>query len=122
MAGAVLQAAALKVPVMLDGAASCLAALAAVKYNAAAADYVFAGHVSAEAGMEELLQKLGLSAPLRLDIKICRGEGAILALSLLDAGIKAYKEMETFAEAGVHVEVKEFSHAEEIKAGKQGAK
>ena len=40
----------------------------------------------------------------------------------LDAGIKAYKEMETFAEAGVHVEVKEFSHAEEIKAGKQGAK
>lgn len=122
MAGAVLQAAALKVPVMLDGAASCLAALAAVKYNAAAADYVFAGHVSAETGMEELLQKLGLSAPLRLDIKICRGEGAILALSLLDAGIKAYKEMETFAEAGVHVEVKEFSHAEEIKAGKQGAK
>lgn len=122
MAGAVLQAAALKVPVMLDGAASCLAALAAAKYNAAAADYVFAGHVSAEAGMEELLQKLGLSAPLRLDIKICRGEGAILALSLLDAGIKAYKEMETFAEAGVHVEVKEFSHAEEIKAGKQGAK
>lgn len=122
MAGAVLQAAALKVPVMLDGAASCLAAFAAVKYNAAAADYVFAGHVSAEAGMEELLQKLGLSAPLRLDIKICRGEGAILALSLLDAGIKAYKEMETFAEAGVHVEVKEFSHAEEIKAGKQGAK
>ena len=107
---------------MLDGAATCLAALAAVKYNAAAADYIFAGHVSAEAGMEELLQKLGLSAPLRLDIKICRGEGAILALSLLDAGIKAYKEMETFAEAGVHVEVKEFSHAEEIKAGKQGAK
>ena len=122
MAGAVLQAAALKVPVMLDGAVTCLAALAAVKYNAAAADYVFAGHVSAEEGMEELLQKLGLSAPLRLDIKICRGEGAILALSLLDAGIKAYKEMETFAEAGVHVEVKEFSHAEEIKAGKQGAK
>lgn len=122
MAGAVLQAAALKVPVMLDGAASCLAALAAVKYNAAAADYLFAGHVSAETGMEELLKKLGLSAPLRLDIKICHGEGAILALSLLDAGIKAYKEMETFAEAGVHAEVKEFSHAEEIKAGKQEAK
>ena len=54
-------------------------------------------------------KKLGLSAPLRLDIKICRGEGAILALSLLDAGIKAYKEMETFAEAGVHVEVRIFA-------------
>lgn len=122
MAGGILQAAALKVPVMLDGAATCLAALAAVKYNANVKPYIFAGHVSAEAGMEALLAQLGLDAPLRLDIKICRGEGAVMALSLLDAGIKAYKEMETFAEAGVHVEVKEFSHAEEIKAGKQGAK
>ena len=121
MAGGILQAAALKVPVMLDGAATVLAAMAAVKYNVAAKDYLFAGHVSAEPGMEDLLKNIGLTAPLRLDIKICRGEGAVLALSLLDAGLKAYKEMETFAEAGVHVEVKEFSHAEELK-GKQGAK
>lgn len=121
MAGGILQAAALKVPVMLDGAATVLAAIAAVKYNAEAKDYLFAGHVSAEPGMEDLLKAIGLTAPLRLDIKICRGEGAVLALSLLDAGLKAYKEMETFAEAGVHVEVKEFSHAEELK-GKQGAK
>ena len=121
MAGGILQAAALKVPVMLDGAATVLAAIAAVKYNAAAKDYLFAGHVSAEPGMEDLLKNIGLTAPLRLDIKICRGEGAVLALSLLDAGLNAYKEMETFAEAGVHVEVKEFSHAEELK-GKQGAK
>ena len=121
MAGGILQAAALKVAVILDGAATVLAAMAAVKYNAAAKDYLFAGHVSAEPGMEALLNAIGLTAPLRLDIKICRGEGAVLALSLLDAGLKAYKEMETFAEAGVHVEVKEFSHAEELK-GKQGAK
>ena len=121
MAGGILQAAALKVPVMLDGAATVLAAMAAVKYNAAAKDYLFAGHVSAEPGIEDLLKAIGLAAPLRLDIKICCGEGAVLALSLLDAGLKAYKEMETFAEAGVHVEVKEFSHAEELK-GKQGAK
>ena len=107
MAGGILQAAALKVPVMLDGAATVLAAMAAVKYNAAAKDYLFAGHVSAEPGMEDLLKNIGLTAPLRLDIKICRGEGAVLALSLLDAGLKAYKEMETFAE--------------ELK-GKQGAK
>ena len=122
MAGGILQAAALRVPVMLDGAATALAALAAVKYNKSAAGYVYAGHVSQEPGMEDLLTAIGLAAPLRLDIKICHGEGAVLALSLLDAGIKAYKEMETFAEAGVHVEVKEFSHAEELKAGKQEAK
>lgn len=121
MAGGILQAAALRVPVMLDGAAVCLAALAAVKYNQNVTPYLFAGHVSAEPGMATLLEQLGLAAPLKLDIKICRGESAVLALSLMDAGIKAYKEMETFAEAGVHAEFKEFSHAEEIKAGKQGA-
>lgn len=121
MAGGILQAAALKTPVMLDGAATCLAALAAVRYNEAVRDYLFAGHVSAEAGMEALLEQLGLAAPLRLDVQLCCGEGAVLALSLLDAGIKAYKEMETFAEAGVHAEMKEFSHAEAVKAAKQGA-
>ena len=94
MTGAVLQAAACKVPVMLDG---------------------IAGHVSAEPGMEKLLNRLELSAPLKLDINSGAGEGAVLAFTLFDAGIKAYNEMETFAEAGVHAEVEEFAHSVQVK-------
>lgn len=122
MCGAVLQAAAVKTPVMLDGNATCVAALAAMKYNGSVKDYLFAGHASEENDSESLLEMLGLSAPLRLEIKKCKGEGAVLAVSLLNAGIKAYTEMETFAEAGVHVEMKEFSQAEALKKAKQEEK
>ena len=115
MAGGILQAAALKVGVMLDGVATCKAALKAKELAPDAIRYCFAGHVSDEEGAEEVLEALGLSAPLRLNITSCAGEGAAVAFTLFDAGIKAYKEMETFAEAGVHVEVKEFSLAEQIK-------
>jgi NaMN:DMB phosphoribosyltransferase len=115
MAGGILQAAALKVGVMLDGVATCKAAAKAAELAPNVAKYCFAGHVSGEEGAEEALSSLGLSAPLRLNITGCAGEGAAVAFTLFDAGIKAYKEMETFAEAGVHVEVKEFSLAEQIK-------
>lgn len=115
MAGGILQAAALKVGVMLDGVATCKAALQARELAPNASRYCFAGHLSDEEEAAEALEALGLSAPLRLNITSCAGEGAAVAFTLFDAGIKAYKEMETFSEAGVHVEVKEFSLAEQIK-------
>lgn len=115
MAGGILQAAALKVPVMLDGLATCKSLLIAASYCDLVKQYCFAGHVSLEDGCEEALTEAQLSAPLRLEITDGCGEGAALAFTLFNAGLKAYKEMETFAEAGVHAEVKEFSHAEQIK-------
>lgn len=116
MAGAILQAAALKKGIMLDGVATCRAALKAVELAPLAKEYCFAGHVSHEAGAEQQLQELELEAALRLNIPEGSGEGALVAFSLLQAGIKAYKEMETFEEAGVHIEMKEYSRKEEVKA------
>ncbi len=115
MAGGILQAAALKVGVMLDGVATCKAAAKAAELAPAVTSYCFAGHVSAEEGAEAKLEDISLSAPLRLNIAGGTGEGAAVAFTLFNAGIKAYKEMETFAEAGVHAEVKEFSLAEQKK-------
>lgn len=117
MAGGILQAASMHVAVMLDGVASCKAAQQAVALAPAAIDYCFAGHVSSEPGAEEALNALGLTAPLRLNIPDGAGEGAALCFTLFNAGLKAYKEMETFEEAGVHVEMKEFSLAEQVKKG-----
>ena len=118
MTGGILQAASMKVGVMLDGVATLKAAQKAVELAPAVLDYCFAGHVSAEEGAEELLQQLGLVAPLRLNIPDGAGEGAAICFTLFDAGIKAYKEMETFEEASVHAEVKEFSLAEQEKQSK----
>ena len=118
MCGGMLLAAARKIPIMLDGLATCLAAKKAISMCADVVDYCFAGHLSSEAGAEDALNSLKLKAPLRLDIPDGSGEGAAICFTLFDAGIKAFKEMETFAEAGVHVETKEFSWAEQTKKGK----
>ncbi len=117
MCGGMLQAAAMKIPVVLDGKATCMAAVQAVTYTAHIKDYLFAGHVSEESGMENLLENLGLSASLRLEISDGAGAGAAMAFTLFDAGLRAYKEMETFEEAGVHAEMKEFSLHEQKKKG-----
>lgn len=118
MAGGILQAAAMKVPVMLDGLATCKAASKAMKMQPLVKDYCFAGHVSTEEGAEAELDAIGLSASLRLAIPDGAGEGAALSFTLFNAGIKAYKEMETFEEAGVHMEMKEFSLHEQEKKGR----
>lgn len=115
MAGGMLQAAAIKVPVMLDGVASCRAAAKAIQLGSNVKEYFLAGHVSQEEDAEAVLTELGLEAPLRLNIPDGAGEGAAVAFSLFDAGIKAYREMETFEEAGVHDEMKDFSRKEETK-------
>lgn len=115
MTGGILQAAAMGVGVLLDGVATLKAAQKARELAPHVLDYCFAGHVSDEARAEELLKELGLEAPLRLNIPDGAGEGAALCFTLFDAGIKAYKEMETFEEASVHAEMKEFSLAEQEK-------
>jgi NaMN:DMB phosphoribosyltransferase len=50
-----------------------------------------------------------MQAPLRLSLKSSEGIGALTCLQLFDAGIKAYTEMETFEEAGVHNEKEDYS-------------
>jgi len=107
--GAILTSAYLRKPVMLDGLASVLAAFIAAKLAPLSLEYCIASHVTTEEGQEDLVNELGLSSVLRLKISQGQGEGAALAFTLFDAGVKAYKEMETFAQAGVHVEVEEFS-------------
>lgn len=119
LAGAILAAAAMKVGVMVDGETALAAASKAKEISPAVMNYVFGSEVTAETGNEDVLKALDLAAPLRLSIPNGIGSGACLAFTVFDAGLKAYKEMETFQEAGVHVEMKEFSMAEEKKKGKK---
>lgn len=117
LCGVILACAANKVPIMLDGLVSLEAAYVAARLVPEALAYCIASQVSTENGQEDLIEELGLSAVLRLNIMQGVGEGAALAFALFDAGIKAFTEMETFAEAGVHVEVEEFSQAALSKKG-----
>ena len=101
IAGAILAAAALKKPVIVDGLITTAALLLAYKFNPNVVDFVIAGHNSLEKGHRIALDYLGLRPLIDLDLRLGEGSGAALASGVLDASIKIFNEMATFSEAGV---------------------
>ncbi|WP_243370357.1 nicotinate-nucleotide--dimethylbenzimidazole phosphoribosyltransferase [Geotalea sp. SG265] len=101
IAGLVLGAAANRIPVVVDGFISTAGALIAAELNPQAKDYMFAAHESVEIGHRFMLEHIGLKPILDLQMRLGEGTGAALAMGLIEAGVKIYTEMATFAEAGV---------------------
>ena len=101
IAGLVLGAAANKVPVVVDGFISTAGALIAYSINPKTRDYMFAAHKSQEIGHTAMLDKMGLRPIVDLDLRLGEGTGSALAMLLIEAGLKIYKEMATFEEAAV---------------------
>ncbi len=101
MTGAVLAAARFQIPAVIDGWIVSAAALAASRLNARVLDYLFFAHQSAERGHRLLLKMLEVEPILNLSMRLGEASGAALALSILEAGIRIYNEVSTFAEAGV---------------------
>lgn len=101
MAGAVLRARQLSIPVLLDGFISCsaVAPLAAAMPGITA--HCIAGHCSAEPGHDRLLRRLGLEPLLRLGMRLGEGSGAAVAANIVRSALAAHGGMATFAEAGV---------------------
>ena len=101
IAGLILGAAAGRRPLILDGFIATAGALVAAHLAPAVTDYLIAGHRSVEPGHQTILHKLGLAPLFDLQLRLGEGTGAALGLGLLEAGLKIYKEMAAFAEAGV---------------------
>ncbi|MGI8904344.1 MAG: nicotinate-nucleotide--dimethylbenzimidazole phosphoribosyltransferase [Solirubrobacteraceae bacterium] len=101
LAGAVLEAVRRRLPVVLDGYPTAVAALAATGIQAAAAEVLVASHRSAEPGHEIVLTELGLEPLLDLRLRLGEASGALLALPIISAAGVLHLEMATFAQAGV---------------------
>lgn len=101
MAGAVLAARMLRVPVMLDGFIGCAAVAPMARDKDGIVHHCMAAHVSAEAGHERLLEALGLEPLLRLDMRLGEGSGAAVAAQIVRSALAAHDGMATFAEAAV---------------------
>ena len=85
MAGAILGAASVGLPVLVDGFIVGSAALAAIRLDPACADYCIFAHRSAERGHDILLGALGADPLLDLSMRLGEGTGALLALPLVRA-------------------------------------
>ena len=105
IAGLILGAASNRIPVVVDGFISTAGALIAYTIEPAVKDYMFAAHNSLERGHRLALEAMGLSPILDLGMRLGEGTGAALAMLMIEAGLKIYKEMATFAEAGVTDEI-----------------
>lgn len=99
--GATLAARRQRIPVLLDGFVCTAAVAPLVKLRGDTLAHVQAGHVSAEAGHRMLLEELGLSPLVNLDMRLGEASGAAVALLMLRAALACHTGMATFAEAGV---------------------
>ncbi|MDA8155747.1 MAG: nicotinate-nucleotide--dimethylbenzimidazole phosphoribosyltransferase [Actinomycetota bacterium] len=101
IAGLCIGAAANGVPVIVDGFISTAGALIAYALEPLTAQYMFSAHRSQEPGQKCMLDKMGLDPLLDLNMRLGEGTGAALAMHLIEAALKIYREMATFGEAGV---------------------
>ena len=99
--GVILQAAAMRAPMVLDGFISGAAALLAQRLCPHVRDFLFASHLSAERGHRFMLEDLDLAPVLDLEMRLGEGTGACLLMGLIEASVKIMGEMATFASAGV---------------------
>jgi nicotinate-nucleotide--dimethylbenzimidazole phosphoribosyltransferase len=104
IAGLIIGAAANRVPVIIDGFISTAGALIASGLDPRTKAFMFAAHSSVEVGHRIMLEKLGLKPILDLEMRLGEGTGAALAMLLIEAGLKSYREMATFSDAGVSTE------------------
>ncbi|HUD33566.1 MAG TPA: nicotinate-nucleotide--dimethylbenzimidazole phosphoribosyltransferase [Variovorax sp.] len=101
LVGAVLQAAAERRVIVLDGFIASAAVLVAQALAPHVAQRCVAAHVSAEPGHALLLARLGLEPLLALDLRLGEGSGAALAWPLLESACRILREMASFEAAGV---------------------
>lgn len=101
MLGMMLEAAAQRRAVVLDGFVEGSAALVGTALCPALREYLFpAGHC-AERGHAAQLASLGLRPMFDLGLRLGEGSGGVLAVPLLRGAAATLREMRTFEEAGV---------------------
>ena len=90
-----------QIPVVLDGAITCVAALTAMRMDAEIVDYLLASHVSEEASGRLALDALGLPAVIHGKLCLGEGSGAMMLFPLLDMALSIYKNMGTFDDLSI---------------------
>jgi nicotinate-nucleotide--dimethylbenzimidazole phosphoribosyltransferase len=101
MVGAMLQAAAERRVILLDGFIATAAFAIANQIAPAITDYVISCHQSAEKAHEQLLKQLGLQPLLSLGMRLGEGTGAAVAYPIIQSAVNFLNEMASFEAAGV---------------------
>lgn len=102
MLGCFIGGALCRVPVLIDGYISSIAAYCASVLAPACRPYMVATHCTAEPAGRLVLEALGLHAPIQAGLHLGEGTGAVTALNLYRNAFALYDGLPSFAEG--HVE------------------
>lgn len=101
MTGFILGLEGRRIGCVLDGFPVTSAAYMAYLINPGVTEYLFAGHRSKVAGHKPVLDALGLSAIVSLDMHLGEGTGAVIGGYIIELGVLASRNMASFDQAGV---------------------
>lgn len=101
MCGLFIGGAVYRIPVVMDGFISSVAALCAVRMNETIREFMLPSHLSKEPAAQSVLSALGLKPFLDLEMHLGEGTGAVALFPLLDMALGVYYKMPTFEETGI---------------------
>ncbi len=101
LTGIFLGGALYRVPVLIDGFISAVAALLAARLCPGSTQAMIATHVSSEPAAAMLLAALGLKPMITAGMHLGEGTGAVCAVPMLDMALEVYKNMATFKQIGM---------------------
>lgn len=102
MCGVFLGAAVYRLPVVIDGFISVVAALCASRLHPLAKDFMFPSHASYEIGYKAAAAELGLEPWLLLNMRLGEGSGCPLAFQVMKAAQAIMTTMATFEGASIN--------------------
>ncbi|MDO5100833.1 MAG: nicotinate-nucleotide--dimethylbenzimidazole phosphoribosyltransferase [Eubacteriales bacterium] len=122
LTGLCLGAVKYRIPVILDGAITCAAALVAERLVAGVKHFVLASHNGREKGIEAVLKALDRQAIIHADLCLGEGTGALLLLAALRPALTVYRQMASFEGIGVDQYEVNVEHRGDGDDGNDGAK
>ena len=90
-----------RVPIVIDGFISAVAANLAVMFAPLSAEFMLASHVSGEPAAEKLLEKIGQKPLIKAEMRLGEGTGGIMLLPLLDGALAVYNSAHSFENLGI---------------------
>lgn len=96
LVGVIIGGAIHRIPIVLDGIITAVAALVAVRILPQTLDYIIPSHVGKEPAMRNIYEELGLNGIIYAKLALGEGTGAVMMFPLLDMIMNVYKEQTTF--------------------------
>lgn len=104
MVGAYVGAAYYRIPVVIDGYISAVAALAAERLCPKSKNFMFGSHQSKEPGYLVAMNALGIQPYFNLGMRLGEGSGCPISFKIIEAAAAAMNNMATFAEGSIEAD------------------